>query len=165
MKLLTLILSIFLIFGCSPKSLSPIAVSDDFWTAQKHENIQRAKSFTVKEDTKKTTLYQKIKIKAVDFGETKKSENQAEVATKLYLKGDKDINEVNFLTKLNKTDKGWKVNMSETKKSLYFAISKQVAGNFGKMLKDELGSIDGIKDIFGDIFEGFKQIIDKSQTK
>ncbi len=162
MRLLILTLSIFILFGCSSKSLSPIAVSDDFWDAQKHEDIQRAKKFTVREDTKKTTLYEKIKIKAVDFGEAKESGNRAEVATKLYLKGDENIEKVDFFTKLDKTDKGWKVNMSETKKSLYFAISKQVAGNLGDILKKELSGIDKI---FGDIFEGFKQIIDKSQVK
>jgi hypothetical protein len=144
----------FVFFGCSSKNISPATISKDFWKAQKQNDIEYAKKLTVKESTSKTTLYKKIKIKAVDFSEVKEDENRATIATKLYLKGDKDIDEVEFLTVLDKTDKGWRVNMSSTKRNLYLEIGKQVTGDFGSMFEN-------FKDVFENLIKDFQDIVEK----
>ena len=162
-KILTLVALTFLVSGCSSKNASISTVTHDFWTAQQQNRIEAAKSLTVKEDAKKTKLYEKIKIKTATFGDAKEDGDSATVPTRLYLKGDKDINEVNFDTSLDKTDKGWRVNMDGTKRSLYVAISKQVAGNMGKVFQEGLGGIENIKNVFGEFMEKFKDAIEKSQ--
>ena len=162
-KYLILVVLSFMTIGCSSKNMSVSAVTQEFWTAQKQDRIEEAKKLTVKEDAKKTKLYEKIKIKTATFGDVKEDGDKATVPTKLYLKGDKDISEVDFETALNKTDKGWRVNMNGTKRSLYLAISKQVAGNMGNILKEGMGGIENIKDIFGDFIEKFKDIVEKSK--
>ncbi len=144
----------FVFFGCSSKNISPATISADFWKAQKQNDIEDAKKLTVKESTSKTTLYKKIKIKAVDFGEIKEDKNRATIETKLYLKGDKDIDEVEFLTVLDKTDKGWRVNMHNTKKNLYLEIGKQVTGDFGSMFEN-------FKDVFENLIKDFQDIVEK----
>lgn len=153
-KFLTLTLFIFMFFGCSAKNMTPATVSKEFWTAQKQNRIESAKQLTVKESTSKTTLYEKIKIRSVDFGEVKEDKSHATVATKLYLKGDKNIKEVDFLTSLDKTDKGWRVNMSKTKRSLYLKIGEQVTGDFGSLFEN-------FRDVFSDFIENFKDIVEK----
>ena len=153
----------FMVVGCSQKSMSVSTVTHEFWTAQQQNQLEKARSLTVKEDAKKTKLYEKIKIKTVTFGKVKEEKNHAKVPTKLYLKGDKDISEVDFTTTLNKTDKGWKVNMDSTKRSLYVALSKQVAGNLGSIFKEGLGGVDSIKTLFGDFIEKFKDAVEKSK--
>ncbi len=153
-RFLLLIFLTFAFFGCSSKNISPQTISKDFWKAQKDNEIEKAKKLTVKESTSKTTLYKKIKIKAVDLEKVKKDEKKATIKTKLYLKGDKDIDEVIFLTVLDKTDKGWRVNMSETKKNLYVEIGKQVTGDFGSLFEN-------FKDVFEDFIKDFKDIVEK----
>lgn len=160
--LLLLLMMLLFITGCSTKNLSPESVTKYFWQAQQQQRVEEAKKFTVKEDTEKTTLYEKIKIKSVDFGEVKESDTKASVATKLYLKDD-EVPEIDFLTKLDKTDKGWRVNMSDTKRSLYVAIGKQYTGSFGDILKDSLEGMESLKELFGDFFESFKTIIENNQ--
>ena len=162
-KYLTLLLLSFMMFGCSSKSMSVSTVTQEFWRAQQQDRIDAAKQLTVKEDIKKTTLYKKIRIKSADFGKAKEDGNSVTVPTKLYLKDDKNIGAVDFTTKLNKTDHGWRVNMTDTKRSLYIAISKQVAGNFGNIFKDSLGEVDSIKTIFGEFIKNFKDVIENSQ--
>jgi uncharacterized protein YaiL (DUF2058 family) len=144
--------------GCSSKNLSPASVSKEFWDAQKQNRIEQARLLTIKEDTKKTQLYKKIRIKSVDFAKVNEGETHATIPTKLYLKGDNKIQSVEFDTKLDKTDKGWRINMTDTKRSLYFAISKQVTGNFGESLKENL---EGIGNILKDVMENFKEMIEK----
>lgn len=153
-KFLLLTFLIFVFFGCSSKNVSPATISKDFWKAQKDNEIEKAKQLTVKESTSKTTLYKKIKIKAVDLKEVKEDGKRATIETKLYLKGDKDIDEVLFLTVLDKTDKGWRVNMNETKKNLYVEIGKQVTGDFGSLFEN-------FKDVFEDFIKDFKDIVEK----
>ncbi len=162
-KYLTLLFLSFLMFGCSSKNMSVSTVTQEFWTAQQQDRLDAAKNLTVKEDAKKTKLYKKIKIKTATFGEVKEDGDSATVATKLYLKGDKDIGEVDFTTKLNKTDKGWRVNMDSTKRSLYLAVSKQVAGNLGNIFKDSLEGVDSIKTIFGEFIKNFKDVVENSK--
>lgn len=161
-KYITLLFLSFLMFGCSSKNMSVSTVTQEFWTAQQQNRLDTAKSLTVKEDAKKTKLYKKIQIKTATFGEAKEDGNSATVPTKLYLKGDKDIGEVDFTTTLNKTDRGWRVNMDSTKQSLYLAISKQVAGNLGNIFKDDLDGVDNIKTIFGEFIKNFKDVIENS---
>ncbi len=153
-KFLLLIFLTFSFFGCSSKNVSPQTISKDFWKAQKQNNIEDAKKLTVKESTSKTSLYKKIKIKAVDFGEVKEDSKNASILTKLYLKGDKDIDEVQFLTVLDKTDKGWRVNMSSTKRNLYLEIGKQVTGDFGSLFEN-------FKDVFENLIKDFQDIVEK----
>ncbi len=153
-RFLLLIFLTFVFFGCSSKNISPATISKDFWKAQKQNDIEYAKKLTVKESTSKTTLYKKIKIKAVDIGEIKEDKNTATITTKLYLKGDKDIDEVEFLTVLDKTDKGWRVNMSHTKRNLYLEIGKQVTGDFGSMFEN-------FKDVFENLIKDFQDIVEK----
>ncbi len=159
-KYLTLLFLSFLMFGCSSKNMSVSTVTQEFWNAQKQDRIDTAKELTVKEDAKKTKLYEKIKIKSADFGKAKEDGNSATVPTKLYLKDDKDIGAVDFTTSLSKTDKGWRVNMDKTKRSLYLALSKQVAGNLGNIFKESLEGVDSVKTIFGEFIKNFKDIIE-----
>jgi len=161
-KIVSIVLLGLLTVGCSSKNVSPASVSKDFWVAQKQERLEEAKRLTVKEDIKKTTLYKKIKIKSVEFGDVKEDGKKATVATKLHLKDDKDISEVDFLTKLSYTDKGWRINMSKTKQSLYFAIGEQVTGNLGNILKESLGDLENFKELFDDFLDKFKQTIEKN---
>jgi hypothetical protein len=165
LKILSTLLLAFLFIGCSSKNMSPAAVTSEFWTAQQQNRIEAAKKLTVKEDEKKTQLYKKIKIKTATFGKTVENGNVATVPTKLYLKGDKNISEVDFDTKLDKTDKGWRVNMTSTKRNLYIAISKQVAGNLGNIFNESLGGVDNIKKIFGEFIKNFKDVIEKNGAK
>ncbi len=160
---LLLIFFMLSIVGCSSKNVSPATVTKDFWIAQKQERVKEASKLTISGDIKKTKLYEKIKIKAVDIKEVQEDKNRASVPTILYLKGDKDIGEVEFLTELNRTDKGWRVNMTDTKRNLYFAISKQVGGNLGTILKSGLEGLESFKEIFGDFIEQFKRVIEKEQ--
>jgi hypothetical protein len=162
-KILTLVVLAFLTNSCSQKSASIATVTHEFWTAQQQDQLEKARSLTVKEDAKKTKLYEKIKIKTATFGEATADKDSAKVPTKLYLTGDKDISEVDFTTALDKTDKGWRVNMDGTKRSLYTAISKQVAGNMGNVLKQGLGGLENIKTLFGDFMEKFKDAVEKSK--
>jgi hypothetical protein len=162
-KILTLIILAFLTGGCSQKSVSVATVTHEFWTAQQQDQLEKARSLTVKEDAKKTKLYEKIKIKTATFGEATEDKNSAKVPTKLYLEGDKDISEVDFTTALDKTDKGWRVNMDSTKRSLYTALSKQVAGNMGNIFTKGLGGVENIKTLFGDFMEKFKDAVEKSK--
>ena len=162
-KILTLMVLAFLASGCSQKSVSVATVTHEFWTAQQQDQLEKARSLTVKEDGKKTKLYEKIKIKTATFGDAKEDGKSATVPTKLYLTGDKDISEVDFTTALDKTDKGWRVNMDSTKRSLYTEISKQVAGNMGNVLKQGLGGIENIKTLMGDFMEKFKDAVEKSK--
>ena len=160
-KYLTLLFLSFMMFGCSSKGVSVSTITQEFWTAQQQDRLETAKRLTVKEDAKKTKLYEKIKIKTATFGNAKEDGDSATVPTKLYLKGDKDISEVDFTTKLNKTDKGWRINMDSTKRSLYLALSKQVAGNLGNIFKESLDGVDNIKKVFGEFIKNFKDIVEK----
>jgi len=153
----------FMVVGCSQKSISVSTVTHEFWTAQQQNQLEKARSLTVKEDAKKTKLYEKIKIKTATFGDVKEDGDSAKVPTKLYLKGDKDISELDFETALTKTDKGWRVNMDSTKRSLYIAVSKEVAGNMSNVLKESFGGVENIKNIFGEFIENFKDIVEKSK--
>jgi len=165
LKILSVLLFTLLFLGCSAKNMSPASVTSEFWTAQQQNQIDAAKKLTVKEDEKKTKLYKKIKIKTATFGKTVENGDVATVPTKLYLKGDKNLSEVEFDTKLEKTDKGWRVNMTSTKRNLYFAISKQVAGNLGNIFNESLGGVDNIKNIFGEFIKNFKDIVEKNGAK
>ena len=160
-KYLTLLFLSFLMFGCSSKNMSVSTVTQEFWTAQQQDRLDAAKKLTVKEDAKKTKLYEKIKIKTATFGEAKEDGDSAKVPTKLYLKGDKDISEVDFTTNLDKTDKGWRINMDSTKRSLYLAVSKQIAGNMSNVLKEGFDGVENIKKIFGEFIGNFKDIVEK----
>jgi hypothetical protein len=164
-RYMTVFVLAFMMFGCSSKNMTVASVTQEFWTAQKQNQIEAAKRLTVKEDEKKTKLYEKIKIKTAIFGDVKEENNKATVPTKLYLKGDKDVSEVEFETTLNKTDKGWRVNMDSTKRSLYFAISKQVAGNLGNIFKKNFDGVDNIKKIFGEFIKNFKDVVEKNGVK
>lgn len=164
-RIFSLLFLSFFMAACSSKSLSPTSVSKEFWDAQRDNRIEAAKKLTVKEDAAKTRLYKKIEIKTAEFGKAKERENRATVPTTLYLKSANDISEVSFTTVLNQTDKGWRINMSETKRNLYFAISKQVAGNLGAIFKESLGGVDNIKTIFGEFIESFKDIIENKNIK
>ena len=151
----------FLMFGCSSKNMSVSTVTQEFWTAQQQDRLDAAKKLTVKEDAKKTKLYEKIKIKTATFGEAKEDGDSAKVPTKLYLKGDKDISEVDFTTSLDKTDKGWRINMDSTKRSLYLAVSKQIADSMSNVLKEGFDGVENIKKIFGEFIGNFKDIVEK----
>jgi hypothetical protein len=152
-----------MMFGCSSKAVSVSTVTQEFWTAQQQDQLETAKRLTVKEDAKRTKLYEKIKIKTATFGDAKEDGDSATVPTKLYLKGDEDISEVDFTTKLDKTDKGWRINMDGTKRSLYLAVSKQVAGNMSNVLKEGFGGVENIKKVFGEFIENFKDVVEKSK--
>ncbi len=162
-KYLILIFLSFMVIGCSSKNMSVSSVTQEFWTAQQQERISVAKKLTVKEDEKKTKLYEKIKIKTAIFEEPKEDGDSAIVPTKLYLKGDDDIKEVEFDTALTKTDNGWRVNMDTTKRNLYLALSKQIAENMSSVLKKGLGGVENIKKIFGDFINEFKDVVEKSK--
>ena len=153
----------FLISGCSSKNMSVSTVTQEFWTAQQQDRLSSAKKLTVKEDEKKTKIYEKIKIKTATFEAPKEDGDSATVPTKLYLKGDEDIKEVEFDTALSKTDKGWRVNMDSTKRSLYTAVSKQIAGNMSSVLKKGFGGVENIKKIFGEFIKEFKDVVEKSK--
>ncbi|MCH9813902.1 MAG: hypothetical protein K0U47_08175 [Epsilonproteobacteria bacterium] len=164
-KTVSLLLLVFLMGACSSKSLSPAMVSQEFWEAQRDNKIETAQKLTVKEDTQKTTLYKKIQIKTAKFGEAIEKENRATVPTTLYLKNDSHIDKVEFPTTLSNTDKGWRINMDKTKKDLYFAISKQVVGNFGTIVKEGLGDVEKVKNLFGEFIETFKETIEHNSNK
>ena len=72
---------------------------------------------------------------------------------------------VTFNTIMTKTDKGWRINMFETKKELYLEIGKVYAQTLGKdfanTIQNALGDTDQIKGIFQQLIKGLQKAVEK----
>ncbi|OQX73553.1 MAG: hypothetical protein B6D59_05200 [Campylobacteraceae bacterium 4484_4] len=166
----TLPLSLFVIFiltACSTKSLAPASVADDFWSAYRDGRMDIAKSYTLSEDPKKLKLIKKIEIVRYSFGELKKEGDIADLETTMYLRS-RVLNRqeevrVDFDTRLVRDpDRGWRVDMSETKRRLYPQLVRKFGAAFGK----DIMSIfkEGIGD-FGKLLEQLLQGLKKEDEK
>ena len=160
---ITILLIILSFTACSTKKLNPSNVSDYFWSAQKVRDYKDAKKFVRPSDGDDVKIQSAIKIKNYSLGSAKiKSETLAYVPTTLYLEGffkndsSSDVR-VDFDTILNRTDKGWRVNMKETRRALYIKAMQAFGRGLGRGLADKLkGSLqeaDEFKDIFKDILK------------
>jgi hypothetical protein len=171
MKIYILILSIFFV-GCSTKNLSPVSVSDYFWSAQKDKNYTDIRRFVREKDQDDLKLQSSIKIKRfeVEAESISESGKMARVPTKIYLEGfftndDKDDVELNFDTVLVKESDGWKVNLKETRRVLYLESIKKFgsgigSGVYGK-IKEQLGNLQEFQNIFKDVLKNMAQSIKK----
>ncbi len=138
-------------------------VSDYFWVAEKNQDLEDAKKFVVLEDIDNVKLQEHIKIRRFTFGKAEENENQAMVPTTMYLEGllstdKKDQIEINFDTKLTKTDAGWKVDLRETKKALYFETAKKFSTGLGSKI---FSKIKGLRGIFEEMIDGLKNALEK----
>ncbi len=164
-----LLISLFFI-NCSTKNLSPVNVSDYFWAAQQESKLEDAKKFVRERDRKNIALQKSIKIKHFTFKEAKVEGSEAVVPTTVYLEGmfsnkSKDAVKVDFDTYLQKSDDGWKVNLSETKKALYIETTKKFTQGFGKGILSEIqskmGDVQEFKAIFEELIKGMKKSLEK----
>lgn len=150
---LLLFIALFLT-NCSTKTLSPVYVADYFWVAEKNQNYEDAKRFVLLKDVDDVKLQENIKIRGFSFGKVEESEYFATVETKMHLEGifsqkEKDMVEVDFDTKLEKSENGWKVDLSETKKELYSESAKKFSQGLGaEMFKKLKEGWDYFKELF-----------------
>ncbi len=153
----------FLFAGCSSKSLAPGSVADEFWSAYRDGRMDVAKSYTLSEDPKKLKLIKKIEIVRYRFGEIKKEGDIADVETTMYLKSrlfnTTEQVRVDFDTRVVRDpDRGWRVDMAETKRRLYPQLARKFGAAFGKdimtIFKEGIGN-------FGKILEQLLQGLQK----
>ncbi len=165
-------LSLLILAGCATKKNEPSGIAYDFWLAQKAHNPQKAAKLTIKEDPQRAKLHQKIKIADVTFQDPKISGNKADIPTTLILKEFSPLRnesaDVSFITYMQKGEKGWRVNMFETKKALYLALGKSYAQSLGKdftnTIQQALGDKEEIHAIFRQLIEGIQKAV-KTQDK
>lgn len=169
-RIISLLFIALFFTNCSTKHLSPVNVSDYFWIAEKNENLDDAKKFVLIEDADNVKLQKNIKIRRFTFGKAEEDENHASVPTKMYLEGilskkQKDEIEVEFDTKLVKTDDGWKVDLRETKKALYLQTAKKFSTGLGSeifsKIKEGLGDLKGLQGVFEEMIDGLKKSLEK----
>jgi len=88
----------------------------------------------------------------------------------MYLEGmlskkKKDEIEIEFDTKLVKTDTGWKVDLDETKKGLYIETAKKFSTGLGSQIfskiKEGLGDLKGLQGVFEEMIDGLKKSLEK----
>jgi len=161
-RVIPLLLIALFFTNCSTKHLSPVNVSDYFWTAQQENKLDDAKKFVRKNDKKNIALQKTIHIKRFTFKDAQIDWDEATVPTTLYLealfsKKRKDQIEINFDTFVEKTDDGWKVNFEETKKALYIETAKKFSKDLGKGIFSE---IQKKMDDFKEFQNIFKEMID-----
>jgi len=169
-RIVSLLFIVLFFTNCSTKHLSPVNVSDYFWIAEKNKNLEDAKKFVLPEDIENVQLQKNIKIRRFTFDKAVENENSAVVPTKMYLEGilskkQKDEIEVKFDTKLTKTDDGWKVDLRETKKSLYVETAKKFSTGLGSKIfskiKEGLGDLKGLQGVFEEMIDGLKKSLEK----
>ncbi len=162
-KIISLLFIALFFTNCSTKRLSPLNVTDYFWVAEKNQDLEDAKKFVIPEDVDNVKLQKHIKIRRFRFGEVQEHENQAIVPTTMYLEGilskkEKDQIEIEFNTQLTKTDSGWKVDLRETKKSLYIETAKKFSTGLGSQI---FSKIKGLQGIFKEMVDGLKKALEK----
>ncbi len=174
MKLRYLLPVTLLLFaGCASKTDQPSGVAYDFWLAEKAQEPNKAAKLTLKEDMEAAKLHTKIKIADVKFDDPIIKGDEATVPTTLVLKDFSPLSHdkatVSFETKMQKSDKGWRVNMFETKKALYLAVGKSYAQTLGKdfanTVQQALGDSGEIQSIFKQLIQGIqKAIVTENKT-
>jgi len=168
-KYLISFIAFILLAGCASKKNDPSNIAYDFWLAEKEQKVEEAAKLTLKEDTQAVKLHQKIKIKDIDFQEAEIKGEKATIPTTLLLKDfsliENNQAKVTFNTIMTKTDKGWRINMFETKKELYLEIGKVYAQTLGKdfanTIQNALGDTDQIKGIFQQLIKGLQKAVEK----
>jgi len=168
MKYLSLLpILLLLIGGCASKTDRPTGVAYDFWLAEKAHKPDKAAKLTLKEDPETAKLHKKIKIADVKFDDPVIKGDDATVPTTLVLKDFSPLSHdkatVSFETKMQKTDKGWRVDMFETKKAFYLAVGKSYAQTLGKdfanTVQQALGDGEQIQSVFKELIKGLKKSI------
>ena len=169
-KLLFLVFIAFFFTNCSTKNLSPLNVSDYFWSAQQSQKLDDAKKFVREVDKKNIALQKGIKIKSAKFEKAIVDGDTATVPTKLTIEGilskaKKDEVLLSFDTKLDNTKEGWKVNLAETKKLLYIETAKTLSKGLGdeilKQLQERMGDFKQFQSIFEEMLSGMKKSLQK----
>ncbi len=168
-KIVSLFFMALLLNNCSSKNLSPTNVSDYFWSAQKEKHLDDAKKFVRPQDQKNIALQKSIKIKRFTFEKASVQKDSALVPTKMFLQSflakdsDRDV-EIDFDTTLEKTDDGWKVNLSKTKEALYIETAKKFSkgvgiGILGK-LQDKMQDFQKFQGVLHEIAESMKKSLE-----
>ncbi len=169
-KFISLLFIALLFTNCSTKNLSPVNVTDYFWTAQQEKKLDDAKKFVRERDSKNVALQKSIKIKRFTFQDAKIDGDEATVPTTMYLEGmfskkRKDEVQVDFDTYLQKTDDGWKVNLTETKKALYIEVAKRFTKGLGagilSEIQNKMGDLKQFQSIFEEMIQGMKKSLGK----
>ena len=170
-KIISLLFIALFFTNCSTKKLSPANVTNYFWSAQQEAELEDAKKFVRQKDQKYIALQKNIKIKRFTFKDVIQDGDTATVPTKLYLEGifskaQKDQVEIDFDTRLEKTDDGWKVNLTETKKALYLEttkkFSKGIGANILKIVQDRMGDFRDIQGIMEEMVDSMKKTLEKN---
>lgn len=154
---------LLLFVACSTKNLSPVNVSDYFWSAQKEKKFEDAKRFVRESDRSNISLQKGIIVKRYIFKDVIYEGESARIPTHMYLEGIfssrvKDEVEVVFETYLEKTQEGWKVNIVETKQALYIEVAK----NFSKSVTTGImGEVNKQIGNFKQLIDVFKKSLEK----
>ena len=164
--------ALILLGGCASKTDKPSGVAYDFWLAEKANEPAKAAKLTLKEDTDATRLHDKIKIADLKFDDPDIAGDEASIPTTLILRDFSPISHdqaaVSFETKMQKSEKGWRVDMPETKKAFYLAIGKSYAQTLGKdftnTVKQALGDGKQIQSIFKQLIQGIQKAVE-SESK
>ncbi len=162
-RIISLLFIALFFTNCSTKRLSPLNVTDYFWVAEQNQDLDDAKKFVVPEDVDNVQLQKHIKIRRFTFGKVQEYEKQAIVPTTMYLEGllskkEKDQIKIEFDTKLTKIDTGWKVDLRETKKTLYIETAKKFSTGLGSQI---FSKIKGLQGIFEEMIGGLKKALEK----
>ena len=169
-RIISLLFIALFFTNCSTKRLSSVNVSDYFWIAEKNQDLDDAKKFVLPEDVDNVKLQKNIKIRRFTFAKAEENENHAIVPTTMHLEGilskkKKDEIEIEFDTKLVKTDTGWKVDFYETKKGLYIETAKKFSTGLGSQIfskiKEGLGDLKGLQGGFEEMIDGLKKSLEK----
>ncbi len=170
MRFIPLLLLALFLTNCSTKHLSPVNVTDYFWTAQQAKKLDDAKKFVRESDAKNVALQKSIKIKRFTFQDANIDGDEAIVPTRMYLEGmfskkRKDEVQIDFDTYVDKTDSGWKVNLTETKKALYIEVAKRFTKGLGagilSEIQNKMGDLKQFQSIFEEMIQGMKKSLGK----
>ncbi len=140
--------------GCATKkAITPKEITKSFWQAEKKENFKTAQKFSFGADEEDVKLHKTIQIKDFKIGNFTQEGDKAEVKTTLFLQNPitetiKDQLKVDFNTTLLKDKKEWKVDIDETKRSLYAESAKQFSVDIFSTIKDKLGNLEILKNAF-----------------
>ena len=149
--LVSLILMMFFIIGCSPKETTPESVAAEFWQAVIDRDMEKAKNMATWDsvDYLKYIRSGQLKPERYELGEVMKGERSAVIETTLYSQpqGQASVR-IPGKTALVSTEHGWRVDLKQT---------------IGSTLKETVGTVfDQLNDIMQEGLKGFDQQLSDS---